>query len=463
MLTVLSRLSEDYTMWLRKNDWRLLLSFFILLIFIFFIGVAGVLQINSITKKIETIANYNIPKYKAIVQMRSANILYSLHLRSYFAWKFSRYLDAAKSSATFEDIDKDIADFRQGLNNYQRLALPDTDSNLAIQLDQYHVELLSRGGKVMAAINRQDNDSVANAVSVGKLLLDFDQQVYLINNFLEKQLESPNLEAIRNYLAQARNERTKRVRNLAIAMFIAFFLGGQIAFLVYRERRRQKQRLVELSRRVVYFEERERQNLSFQIHNQMGQDLSALKIYLGIIENKLGANSELTETKKILVGLIDKMHNISEMLSPPGLDDMGLMPMLDSLIEHYQKLIEARFTFSKPQDELKISRDYSLTLYRIVQETLNNVVKYSKATKVEITLTALEKYLHLVISDNGVGFDYRQFLNRPVRRREDKVKLGLLALKERVEILDGIMEIESFPNTGTRINVKLPLIGERND
>jgi signal transduction histidine kinase len=207
---------------------------------------------------------------------------------------------------------------------------------------------------------------------------------------------------------------------------------------------------------MVKFEERERQNLSFQVHNQMGQDLSALKMYLGILESKTGKLEEVEESKNILNRLINTMHDISELLCPPGLDEIGLVSMMEGLIESYRKLTGAVFEFKKPQAELNISREYSLTIYRIAQETLNNIAKYSKAGKVNMALTSGADHVELRIQDDGIGFDYEGLSRNPGRRKTDKAQLGILALKERVEILEGTMQIKTAPGQGVLIVVCLP-------
>jgi signal transduction histidine kinase len=113
------------------------------------------------------------------------------------------------------------------------------------------------------------------------------------------------------------------------------------------------------------------------------------------------------------------------------------------------------YNYARPQEEIKISAEYSLTLYRVVQEALTNIAKYSTAKNVEISLEKTSDSVCLGVSDDGVGFDYDAYLDQPARRKDDKMKLGLQGLRERIELLGGKMIVGAEPGRGTRIDVVL--------
>jgi two-component system sensor histidine kinase DegS len=124
----------------------------------------------------------------------------------------------------------------------------------------------------------------------------------------------------------------------------------------------------------------------------------------------------------------------------------------------YKHLTSANFIYEKPKEELKVPSAHSLVLYRIAQELLTNMLKHAQAKNVEIRLTKKANSLDFFYQDDGTGFDYDTISKTiPRRRREDKLRLGLVSLKERVELLDGIMKINSAMGKGTRINVELPV------
>jgi len=194
----------------------------------------------------------------------------------------------------------------------------------------------------------------------------------------------------------------------------------------------------------------------------MAQDLSALKIYTGLIEQAIGqkeqpkdVNDKIAQMKRILSGLIEKTHNICLLLRPPALDELGLVESMEALILEFKQLSDIHYVYDKPDGELKLSPEISLFLYRLAQEALTNMAKYAQAKNVAIRLSQDKKGIEFLYEDDGAGFDYRNAIRQLNRRREDKLKLGLVGLKERAELLGGSMSIESSPGKGTRIQVEL--------
>jgi len=198
------------------------------------------------------------------------------------------------------------------------------------------------------------------------------------------------------------------------------------------------------------------------VHDEMGQDLSAVKIYLGIISQQLGEasdeiKSKVEECKKIASRLIEKSHNIAFLLRPPDLDEVGLTESLESLILESRHLTGAAFEFSKLPEGLSLAPEYNLLIYRVVQELLTNMAKHASAKNVKITLSKNDFGVELFYQDDGLGFEFGPVNQKTLRRKEDKFRLGLLGLKERVEVLDGQMRVNSAPGKGTVIIVKLPV------
>jgi len=116
-----------------------------------------------------------------------------------------------------------------------------------------------------------------------------------------------------------------------------------------------------------------------------------------------------------------------------------------------------KFTYEKPRLPVKLIGEYSLLLYRVAQEALTNIVNHAQAKNVRIKLELKNKIIQLSIQDDGIGFNYGDFLKRPHRRKDDRVKLGILGLKEHMEFLDGFMGIKTAPGKGTRLTVELPV------
>lgn len=243
---------------------------------------------------------------------------------------------------------------------------------------------------------------------------------------------------------------------------VGLLLGAQTAYLIYRRSKREQEHRELLWRQVIRVEEEQRNNLSLQIHDQMGQDLSALKIYLGLLERDLAPEMKeqkerIEKTKKILDGLMDKTHNISELLRPPELDDLGLSESIAALILQYKEMTGNNYNYERLGQDALLSPEHSLILYRVVQEALTNIAKYSEAKNVEVSLEKKDDLVALIVSDDGKGFDYDEYLRRPGRRKDDKIKIGLQGLRERIELIGGVLRVYSKPGQGTKLEVTLPV------
>ncbi|MDO8489244.1 MAG: ATP-binding protein [Candidatus Omnitrophota bacterium] len=275
----------------------------------------------------------------------------------------------------------------------------------------------------------------------------------------------------------------------------ALIVGTLIAVAVYRRRIKERIMRQDMYNRMINVEEDERRRLSNAVHDEMGQDLSALKIYLGLIsqglseavsfrgavgdeailENEIasgtscprndgrqtgyavGLMAKAEECKKLTSGLIEKSHNIAFLLRPPDLDEVGLVESLEALLLEYKHLTGIDYNYQKPGAFFELSAEYSLLFYRITQELLTNMAKHSGAKHVELKLEQKTGSAELSYTDDGQGFDYSSVIKHPFRRREDKLRFGLLGLQERVELLDGQMQIKSSVGKGTSISVLLPI------
>jgi signal transduction histidine kinase len=307
--------------------------------------------------------------------------------------------------------------------------------------------------------------------------MSFENRIYNIDEFLDNAMGKSNLEEVQRQMVLARTDKERAIFLLRASLITALIVGSLIALAVYRRRIKERLYRQDMFNRMINVEEDERKRLSNAVHDEMGQDLSALKIYLGLIaqglsesillpgtrqvsaaEDAVGAlKLKVEKCKKIASGLIDKSHNIALLLRPPDLDEIGLWESLESLLLESRHISGIKYIFQKPEGILQLAPEYSLLIYRIVQELLTNMIKHSKATNVEVRINKNENSLELFYRDDGQGFDYNQDAQKFLRRREDKFRLGLIGLKERVEVLDGRMHINSGAGKGTSIIVALPI------
>ena len=216
--------------------------------------------------------------------------------------------------------------------------------------------------------------------------------------------------------------------------------------------------LKKLTTQLVKTQEAERRRLSLELHDEMGQALTAIKIDLSTLEKDLPSGLEqsiterLSETNHLVDGLIDQIHEISLDLRPKMLDDLGLKPTLSWYSNRFAKRQNIPVQFEAGDLKKRLAPEYETVLYRVTQETLTNIAKYAKADSVKIDLKEINNFIRLTIEDDGIGFD----LDEVTSREPDKRGSGLIGIEERGAALNGKLDIRSAPDKGTRITFQFP-------
>ena len=210
-----------------------------------------------------------------------------------------------------------------------------------------------------------------------------------------------------------------------------------------------------LSRRLVEAQETERRHLAAELHDQVGQNLTALSINLDILANRLDTLEGVAEAKRRVgdsLALLDAtshcIEGVLDDLRPPMLDDWGIGPTLRWVAEEFARRTEIPAPVRVLGAERRIDPKNELALVRIAQEALNNVAKHAQARRVEILLRWESASVSVEVADNGIGFDTSGSGGRK--------GLGLLSMRERTQALDGELEIESAPGRGTCVRVRVP-------
>lgn len=208
-----------------------------------------------------------------------------------------------------------------------------------------------------------------------------------------------------------------------------------------------------LSTHLQEVREEERTRIARQIHDDLGQALTALKIDISWLNTRLADERDLIREKlKSMVALIDEtvhtVHKVSEDLRPGILDDFGLAAAIEWQAEEFQKRtgIRCKTIYSS---EFDLNKEQSTNLFRIVQESLTNVIRHAEATKVEIRISAQEGILVLEIQDNGKGITQAAIA--------DSRSFGLIGIKERAHSLGGKVTITGTRGEGTCLTVKMPI------
>ncbi len=199
--------------------------------------------------------------------------------------------------------------------------------------------------------------------------------------------------------------------------------------------------------------EQKRTRISREIHDELGQALTAIRIDLGLLEEDAGDNEEILSRLKNMDELVDntitQTRRISADLRPSILDDLGLLPAMEWYLDDFTKRTGIKCNFSNSVPDEDIPEDIIIPVYRLVQETLTNVARHAKATKVDIKMWLEEDAIEIVIRDNGSGISAEQLKNPK--------SLGLIGMQERIGFVGGKIEISGQKGKGTMVKVKLPL------
>jgi PAS domain S-box-containing protein len=220
------------------------------------------------------------------------------------------------------------------------------------------------------------------------------------------------------------------------------------------ELRASREQLRELSRFLESVREDERTRLAREMHDELGQTLTALKIDLAWLAKRLseGQGSLLEKTGsmyELIDGAIQTVKRISTELRPGVLDDLGLADAIEWQAQELGKLTDIEFRFSARPEHMVLDRDRSTAIFRICQEALTNVVRHAGATRVSVSLKKGPDRVSLRIKDNGKGVEESQTL--------DPAAFGLLGMRERARIWGGSVRIEGVPGKGTVVAVSIPL------
>jgi signal transduction histidine kinase len=223
------------------------------------------------------------------------------------------------------------------------------------------------------------------------------------------------------------------------------------------EVKRAQQQLQELSSHIQDAKEQERLRIAREVHDEIGSLLTAIKIDLLWLSQRLPKdNPQLIEKAKTIADLVNKTitsaSNLAHSLRPGVLDAFGLIAALEIEAQEFSKRSGITCTFTKSQDYIDLPETHSITLFRIFQEALNNILKHAQAKNVQVEIVKGEDHLELIIEDDGVGFGEAA--------RQKPRSFGLRGIHERIEHLGGTVRISSALGKGTHIAIFLPLQGE---
>jgi signal transduction histidine kinase len=230
----------------------------------------------------------------------------------------------------------------------------------------------------------------------------------------------------------------------------------QQSLLLGRSRQMQAQ-LRNLSRQVLQAQEEERKRISRELHDVIAQTLTGINVQLSVLAREAGINPKdfyrnIARTQRLVEKSVAIVHQFARELRPTVLDDLGLVPALHTFMKNFtaQTGVRAHLTAFAGVEHLDMAQ--RTVLFRVAQEALTNVARHAQAGWVEVSLQKLADCVCMKIKDDGKSFQAQRRMQAKGGKR-----LGLLGMRERLEMVGGRFEVESTPGEGTTVGAQIPL------
>lgn len=278
---------------------------------------------------------------------------------------------------------------------------------------------------------------------VGKRLSGYAK---IASDLTEKKRRAEELQRAHDELESRVKERTKELAESNLALVKEM-----------EEREIAERQRIDLLRRLVSSQEFERRRIARDLHDQLGQRLTALRLKIASLKDPSITPTDLAARVQRLQEIAERLDSevsfLAWELRPSALDDLGLTDAIGAFVNEWSKHYEIPADFySANLSGDRLNRDAETHLYRISQEALNNIAKHAKPSRVTVILERRGENVILIIEDDGVGFELQP--DRPPS--ESGKGLGLVGMRERASLVGGGVEIESAPGKGTTIFVKVP-------
>ena len=246
--------------------------------------------------------------------------------------------------------------------------------------------------------------------------------------------------------------------SLAIGLFASVY-AGKLERRLWRQMATNEQNtryLQQLSTKLIGAQEEERRTIARELHDEIGQVLTAVKVELSVAQRTLQTagwpSGLLNDAQTIADSALHSVRDLSQLLHPALLDDLGLAAAIEWQANAFAKRHGLRVDVRQDHMAKRLAPEVELAAYRIVQEALNNVVKHARASTCWVTLRRFANDLEITVADDGSGFDPTE-----VREPHRRPGLGLIGMRERAAQLEGRVALDSARGAGTRVRVRLPL------
>ena len=247
------------------------------------------------------------------------------------------------------------------------------------------------------------------------------------------------------------NDTKLLMRNFSLVIITLIFGVGFLIFN-FKKQKQLQAKYEEFSKQLLIVQEQEKTKIAMELHDNIGQNLL-------LIKNQLNLINEYTEKTKQSILLVDRsledIRGLSKQLHPHLVETTGLKKAVYHMLEQSQISTGIYFTSEIIENiDALFSKENVIHIYRIIQESVNNIVKHSKAKSAKVTIDQEGKNINITIQDNGVGF------NKNILQSNSIYSFGFTSLKERTSIIKGELNIETSPGKGVKINIKIPITND---
>jgi signal transduction histidine kinase len=236
-------------------------------------------------------------------------------------------------------------------------------------------------------------------------------------------------------------------------IMLALIFIGLVLLFIWLQKRTADRKILEqkkLSKAQIKGQEKEKQFIGAELHDNINQQLTTAKLYLDLARVNEEMRMDLIEKSGMVVSkAINEIRALSKSLIPPTIKDIGLIESLQEIVDSYSLVQKFKIIFKSTEVLNELDEDLKLSIYRIVQEHMNNIVKYSEADNVWIRFDETQGQVLLSIRDDGKGFDVKNTIRSK--------GVGLLNMKNRLELYNGTFEIDSAPARGCTLRISIPL------
>jgi signal transduction histidine kinase len=227
---------------------------------------------------------------------------------------------------------------------------------------------------------------------------------------------------------------------------------------IERELQESEQQLRRLTAELLIAQEAERKRIAGEVHDELGQSMTVLKLRLRTIEKQLlndqiKLKGECLDLLGYADGILKSVRRISRDLTPSILEDLGLSAAVRWLVDNFKENLDMNITLQAVPVDSLVPKDLQINIYRILQECLTNSGKHAEAQNITVSIQQQQDAMLFTVEDDGRGFDLEQLFSETSPARG----LGFTTMRERALLLNGKIDISSFPGKGTRITLQIPM------